>query len=397
MFKKLAFGSWYLAGAVISALLTETVIVKLKPGLTGKELGFLTLVTTFPWVIKPIWGLVIDKWGSMFWWAICTSVLVAASVLALPGVENVHYGTVLLIALVLPQILRSIQDVAVDGLSIAVSEESERPGIQGAMQIGSILGALLGGAGATYVLGDMRWELLCQRIVVIAFVLGVVIPAVCKKYLVKKTVVEEKVTWKDLKAMLKTPTIWLTILLAVLSHPAQALTQPVFYKWWSDDLHYNAKTISMIIFVASFLQVPAALLGQYLVKKCSKDKAITISVLLVVAAYAAVALSRDGWWSKSVVFGLSIGTGFADACYTVVLYTILMGRADPRFKAMSFALFMAGFNLCTALGGVVGGHLIDDHWSTQGIFGLGALFQIGILFPVIWRHENERHRKNGLM
>jgi MFS family permease len=167
----LLFGAWYAMGSAISTLLTVTLADKLtKEHFSGKMLGSLMAVTALPWVLKPIWGILIDRFKTMYWWAMAASVAASFSVLVVAKVEaSLPYW--LIVALVLiPNILRSLQDVAVDGLSVAVSREEQRGAIQKWMRIGTIIGTLLGGAGAMYFMEKNSWFTVCVTMMVISVI-----------------------------------------------------------------------------------------------------------------------------------------------------------------------------------------------------------------------------------
>lgn len=377
----MVFAGWYLAGAAISTFLLGAFILKLKKeGMSPAETGALMAWAGLPWVIKPIWGGLVDRYRTKFWWAMVASAAVVPMILILPLLKGASFP-VIVMAVMLPSFVRALQDVAVDSLAIDVIDVEKRGMVQTWMKVGSILGVMLGGAAATYLLDRVAWHLICELLVVISIITGLLIP-----YLVGKSagVTEvkkgEAVKWKDFWQMLKQRSTLLGLLLAVLAIPAQAITSPVFYSWWTP---YGNDTIALIFAGAPWLQIPGAILGGVLAKKCSRGGAVMTSIFLVAMAYCLVGVSEQ--WSREAVIGLSWLTGFADSVYGVVLFTIFMDLADKRFTAMSFALYMAGFNLCTVWGNWLGGVLDGARGSgpVGGIFVTAGLLQLLVLVLVL--------------
>ncbi len=391
----LLFGAWYAMGSAISTLLTVTLADKLtKEHFSGKMLGSLMAVTALPWVLKPIWGILIDRFKTMYWWAMAASVAASFSVLVVAKVEaSLPYW--LIVALVLiPNILRSLQDVAVDGLSVAVSREEQRGAIQKWMRIGTIIGTLLGGAGAMYFMEKNSWFTVCVTMMVISVIIGVIVPWLLATTHIHEGQSATKPSWSDLGGTLKSPMIILGILLATVSIPAQQITGPLFYTWWNSP-GYSKGMVSVIFTWAPLFQILGAMLGGLLVKKMTKSMAVGVSLHLVALSYCAIGFKSN--WSEDFALGLSWLTGFSDTVYAVALFALLMDLADKKYTAMSFALFMAATNLCGLWGPWLGGELSTDGyymaaWSMDRIFLFAGLAQIMVL-PIVFSIEKAKRKQ----
>jgi MFS family permease len=147
-----------LVGGIISTFLGGTLVVKLQGGLTTEALGSLMAIAGLPWVLKPLWGGLIDKFKSTYWWAMAASAAVSFSVLGLAEVDTKTSYWLVVALVLLPNILRSLQDVAVDALAISASREDQRGAIQMWMRVGTIIGSLLGGAGAMWLSKKIPWK-----------------------------------------------------------------------------------------------------------------------------------------------------------------------------------------------------------------------------------------------
>lgn len=384
----LLFWAWYMMGSAISTLLTVTLADKLtKEHFSGKALGSLMAIAGLPWVLKPIWGILIDRSKTMYWWAMAASVAASFSVLVVAKVgASMPYWLIVTLVLI-PNILRSLQDVAVDGLSVAVSSEDQRGAIQKWMRIGTILGTLLGGAGAMYFMEKNSWFTVCVTLMVISIIVGVLVPWLLATKKIREGQSATKSSWRDLGGTLKSPMIIIGMFLATASVPAQQITGPVFYTWWNSP-GYSKGMVSVIFTWAPLFQLLGALLGGLLVKKMTKNMAVVVSLHLVALSYCAIGFKSD--WSEDFVLILSWITGFSDTVYAVALFALLMDLADKKFTAMSFALFMAGTNVCGLWGNWLGGVLSEDGVSVHNIFLLAGLVQLAVLPPLF---ELERLRR----
>lgn len=380
------FGAWYLMGSVVSTFLSGTLVVKIQKDITPGQLGSLMAISGLPWVIKPVWGLIIDRFKTMYWWAMAASVAVALSVLGLMTVES-HSYWLIVAAVLLPNVLRSLQDVAVDGLSISISQENQRGAIQTWMRVGTIIGSLLGGAGAMWLKDRMPWFTVCIDLMVVSIIVGVIVPWALASREAHESRAKVRISWKDLAGTFKNPAILLGLFLAVVSVPAQQITYPVFFTWWSSG-HYSKNMVTVIFLWAPLFQLIGAALGGWLMKKArSKGLAVAISAPFVVLAYCLVGVKAD--WTEEAVMALSWFTGMADTIYAVALFALLMDLADKRFTAMSFALLMAGVNLCGVWGPWFGGRLSEDGMSVAHVFLLAGLAQFVVL-PVVFAIEKRR-------
>ncbi len=386
------FGAWYLAGSIISTFLTGTLVVKLQAGLTQEQLGSLMAIAALPWVFKPIWGALIDRFKSMYWWAMAASVVVALSVLGLGAVGAKTSYWLIVAVVLLPNILRSLQDVAVDGLAVAVSREDQRGAIQMWMRIGTIAGTLLGGAGAMWMSTKAPWKEVCVAVAMISVLVGVIVPRMLASVQIRESRSEAKVSWKDFTGTLKSPMIILGLSLAVFSLPAQQITYPVFYKWWSSG-HYEKNMVTVIFLWVPLFQFIGAVLGGLLVKKIGKAWAVILAIGLVTAVYMAIGFKSD--WSQDYVMSLTWMTALVDTVYAVALFALLMDLADKRFTAMSFAMFMAGTNLCGVWGNWLGGVLSGGGLEVDEVFLLAATAQVLVIPIVIVLEKSRRTRANA--
>lgn len=376
----LLFGAWYLIGGIITTFLGGTLVMKLQGGLTPEALGSLMAIAGLPWVIKPLWGLVIDRFKSVYWWAMVASTAVAFSVLGLAAVDTKTSYWLVVALVLLPNVLRSLQDVAVDALAISASREENRGAIQMWMRVGTIIGSLLGGAGAMWLSKKIPWKEVCVLLVGISVLISVVLPTFLASNQVRESTSTTKASWKDFTVMIKSPVIYLGLLLAAVSLSAQQISSPAFYTWWSSG-PYDKDMVMLIFLWAPAFQIAGAVLGGVLVKFGGKIWATVFSVILVSVSYQLIGYRQD--WDQEAVMALSWATGLADTVYAVALFALLMDLADKKFTAMSFALLMAGTNVCGVWGPWLGGQMMASNWGVSMVFVFAGGLQLVVL-PILF-------------
>lgn len=379
----LLFGAWYFVEGLIGAFLVETLLARLyDKGLSKADGGAFLAIIGIPWIAKPLWGPLIDRYGKSYNWAMVTTLLTAVLVACLPLVDGAGYAMVV-VAVFLPNLARSFQDVAVDGLSIQLVEEKFRGEVQTAMKIGFYLGALLGGAFAIKLMkGGVEWWKLCVVMGMITALVGVCLPVIIRSYVgfrenEKK---KEQMKWSDVLAIVRNRNVWLALVIAALMYVAQGLTAPIFNPWIT-EIGYGDRFASFLAW-GTVSQVGGAVIGGLLWKFFPGKRAFVLAVLVEFAAYCLIGLLPNPL-SQSVVRALFCFNGFADGLYGVVLFTMFMDLVDLKFAATSFATYMAMTNLSESWANWVGG-ILGEHLPVAQVFLIAGLAQLVILLPLRW-------------
>ncbi|XP_018430694.1 PREDICTED: major facilitator superfamily domain-containing protein 3 isoform X2 [Nanorana parkeri] len=128
-------------------------------GLSLSHIG-LTRVLYLPWLLKVMWSPLVDGvWGRRLWLVLCTGGLGLCCLLCSllpPGTDLTSLAWLLL----LMHILSSMQDVALDAVSVAVLTQ-EQVGLGNSLQVVAYkLGSVAAGGGALTLLDMLGWRTL---------------------------------------------------------------------------------------------------------------------------------------------------------------------------------------------------------------------------------------------
>ncbi|MSP91751.1 MAG: MFS transporter [Myxococcales bacterium] len=115
-------------------------------------------VIALPWMLKPLWAPLVDRWGSRRRWiAACQAALALFAFLGAAVVDAGGLAAVLTLVAVL-NLCAATQDIAVDGLAIDLLPP-ERLGWGNAAQVvGYKVGMLTGGGVLVWLSGDFGWS-----------------------------------------------------------------------------------------------------------------------------------------------------------------------------------------------------------------------------------------------
>jgi MFS transporter, PAT family, beta-lactamase induction signal transducer AmpG len=147
--------SLYFAQGIPNVVVTGVSVVMLKRlGLENAQIAFYTSLLGLPWVLKPLWSPLVQRFGTRRGWTVLMQLLVGAGLavaaLALPVVDWVRY---VLAAFAFVAIASATHDVAADGfylLALSSHEQAWFVGIRStafrlAMVVGSGMLVMLAG------------------------------------------------------------------------------------------------------------------------------------------------------------------------------------------------------------------------------------------------------------
>lgn len=104
-----------------------------------------------PWALKFAWGPVVDRYGTRRAWIVPLQLLTVLLLVGLSWVDPGQDLQVLGVGMLLASVLAATQDVATDGLAVALLADEDR-GIGNGLQVGAYrLGMIVGGGGVLVV------------------------------------------------------------------------------------------------------------------------------------------------------------------------------------------------------------------------------------------------------
>ena len=157
-----------------------------EQGVSLTNLGFFKLLLV-PWLCKALWAPLVDKYGTKRKWLL-GSVLGLVVTCLLGCLVQQHQLLVLCVVLFLLNLFAATQDIAVDGLAIAILSEEELGQGNTAQVVGYKIGSIFGGGVLLWSLDWVGWTgmfLMLAALYIEAFMFVFVSPSI--RYLEKKT------------------------------------------------------------------------------------------------------------------------------------------------------------------------------------------------------------------
>jgi MFS family permease len=371
-----AQGMWYLPNQTLTIVLKER-------GLSAGQVANFFTITTVPWLIKPLYGLLSD-FVPLFGlrrksYLLLTSALAAAAGFALgAGAPHTYWwlaGLFTVMALGL-----AFTDVLVDALMV----ESGKPlGLTGAFQ------AVQWGAiyTASVLVGEVGGYLAERRSLGGSFVLASSFPAI--SLLMTVLFVREAPARADREAFRETMAairaavaerdVWV-VAGFILFWTFSPSFGPALLYYQTDVLRFSQQFIGHLGALGSIAAVAGAFIYAPLSRKVPLKRLINLSIGIGVVGTLAYLLYRDPWSAVAIdiVFG---GVGMI----TQLAFLDLAAKSCPRHvEATFFALLMSVFNGGTQGAQVVGGHLYDWlGYTPLVLISSGATALAWLLVPLV--------------
>ena len=371
-----AQGTWYLPNQTLTIALKER-------GLSAGQVATFFTISTIPWLVKPLYGLVSDFFP-LFGrrrksYLLLTSAFAAAAGLALGLVAPPSYwwlaGLFTAMGLGL-----AFTDVLVDALMV----ESGKPlGLTGAFQ--SVQwGAIY---AASIVVGEVGGYLAERRQLSAAFVLASLFPLV--SLLMVATSVREAPVPADRAAIRETlaavrtalgdSTVWIVAGFVFFWTFSPSFGPALLY-YQTDVLGLSQQFIGHLAALGALAAVAGAFVYAPLSRRVPLYRLINIAIGVGVVSTLAY-LAYRGPWSALVIDTVFGGVGMI----TQLAFLDLAAKACPkRVEATFFALLMSVYNGGTQGSQVLGGYLYDSIGYAPLIFvsaGVSAL--AWILVPLV--------------
>jgi MFS family permease len=350
------------------------------------RISALTSTLALPWTIKWLLAPLVDAARVAGWslraWIGGTQLLMAASLLPLALLDPAEALPLLLPLLLVHATAAALQDVGIDALCIAVTEEHERGSVNGWMQAGMRAGMALFGGGALVVAATagpraVVLALIGLQVLVLLLLLGV--PARAGARAVLSGAPRLPAMLRD--AFLRRST-WVGLLFALVAgagFEAVGGLESVFLVNRGLPTHtlgwfaLGPKTLCL---------VGGALLGGPLADRWGRRR----SLLLFQGLFAAGVLLVAGLDAREVPAspGLLVALGalwFATGLFLSASYALLMDLTDARVAATQFSAFMGATNACEAWSVRAAGQLVPAHGYPYA-FAMMALVSL-VALPLV--------------
>jgi len=346
-----AQGMWYLPNQTITIVLKDR-------GLAAGEVADFFLVTTVPWLIKPLYGLISDfvpLWGRRrkSYYVLTTLLAIVAGVALALWTGHPYWPMAL--GFTIMGLGLAFTDVLVDALMV----ESGRPrGLTGAFQ--SVQWAAI--TASSIVVGLLGGQLAGARNLTLAFAIAALVPAI--SLVMGLGFIEEppaaadraalRQTWRAIIAATRDRTVWIVAGFIFFYEFSPSLG-PAFLYYQTDVLQFSQEFIGALDSVYYAAAVVGALVYAPLSRRAPLRRIIVISIVAGVISTLAYLLYRDAVSAVciQVLFG-------AVGMVTQLAFLDLAAKACPRHvEATFFALLMSVFNAAAQLSQNVGARLYD--------------------------------------
>jgi MFS transporter, PAT family, beta-lactamase induction signal transducer AmpG len=386
----------YFVQGLVGAFLGMTLLHYLQNLLQGgqaigkEEAGYFLGLLGAPWIIKPIFAPLVDKWSSknshrgrarlcFDWIALSTVVMIVGLVL----IVNSDEASTMMHAAILVNLARAIQDVATDALAIHTVAREGRGPMQSSMAAASFLGELLGAAGLIALISTLGWYVLVNLVALLLLVFGLIWPMMLLATV--RPVSEgfcEGPGWRImLKSTLKWSVFW-ALLLGLTANICDGGTAPVIEVWIYQDLGYSNEGMASLLAFNGWFKILGSMLGGWFVYKLVQELGVAISLIGKVFAYLAIGMLASYWSSYVLVYVLVMCTAIFEGAFVVAMRTYFMDLTSKSAAATQFAVYMAAMNASTSLAGAAGG-LIGENFAVATVFTLVAGLQLVSLVPLV--------------
>ena len=345
-------GMYYVSAQPVTFTLKE------RLGLSAAEVGLFGWITLFPWVVKPVYGLLSDsvplfgRRRKSYFLITCTLATIAG--LALAAQPAPHYWSLALLIMLMAFGI-AFNDVLTDAMMV---ENGKPLGLTGAFQAvqwgainaATILVGIIGGHFAQQ--GNLRGAfLVASAFPCVAGIMGLLFihepPAKARREELREAL-------QGIRMAVGNRTMWIVAGFLFFWTFSPSIGIPLYY-FQTDKLKFSQQFIGML----GSLSAGAAIVGAFfyapISRRFSLYRIIVVSIALGVVG-TLVYLVYDG-----PVSAMLIDTSFGGIGMIIQLaFLDLAAKACPKHaEGTFFALLMSVYNLGTQGSQVTGGYLYD--------------------------------------
>lgn len=347
-----AQGMWYLPNLPITFLLKDTF------GLSAAQTATFFGITTVPWLIKPLYGLLSDffpLWGqrrrSYF--------ILASGIAALMGLTLTLMGSYtywgIATFFTLMGLGLAFTDVLTDALMV---ENGQRLGLTGPFQAIQWTAISL----ASIVVGIGGGWLAQRKLLSLTFLIATVFPVITLAmgiFVIREpsgTAGERRFreTWAAIRSAMQSRTLWIVAGFVFFYNFSPSFGPALVY-YGTDILHFS----KLFIGTLDSLAYASGILGSFCYFTFSKSVPFKYLIHFAIAAGVIATLCYLGYRNEPSAIVLSLVFG-AVAMFIQLTFLDLAAKACPkRVEATFFALLMSVYNGAVQLSQITGGWLYD--------------------------------------
>ncbi len=374
----------------------------IEQGVAAGEVASYVALCTLPWAFKLVAGPFMDRFtwpslGTRRPWVMLTQALLVLSLVA--SVFVVGNSPELALLGVMGFLINSAaatQDVAVDGLAIAVLPQSERAQANAFMAFGQVVGVgLFGGLSGT-LLANFGFQVaaaVAATSVALIWLLALFVREREGDRLLPWTAGVDRgevavpggllSVFRSLQRSLRLPNSLVLLLASFIGWAGYGIafvTAPVFAV---SELGFSSETYSQVASVLNVAAAATAILIGGLLDRFGVQRALVLSLLTLAALFVVFAVVEPWWSSTILVVGIWAAIMLSSQMFFIGFIATNMNMTWQTIAATQFAVYMALSNLSQAAGSAIYARLTELSYPTVFVLvALTYLLAAGLYFRV---------------
>ncbi len=362
----------YVAQGLPNGFFTQALPVLLRErGLSLEGIGLASALNV-PWTLKAIWAPLVERTGTPRAWILALQALTAVVLLGISGLEPSGTLVPLLALVLVVNTLSATQDVATDGLAVAMLNEQERGPGNSVQVAGFRIGMILGGGALLVAYARLGWAITFVSMASVLIVttapllletaVGAVRPASAHRG-------GNPWSWFGLPGAFS----WSLVLLSwkIGDYLATGMLRP-----WMVDSGVDIERIGWIMGIGGF---GAGLLGAglagVLLPRMERQRAVVAFGLVQASGIVGYALvvgaSATGWGLNAAI----LYEHFVGGLGTVALFTAMMDASRTSDGATDYTVQASLVVVSSGLGSVFSG-FIATHLGYPQLFWIAAVVSL---------------------
>jgi PAT family beta-lactamase induction signal transducer AmpG len=342
-----------------------------ESGVALATIGFLSALS-LPWMIKPVWGPLVDRYGTRRRWIVPLqaglALTCAAAALAPPTSRP---GMTALLGLVfLMNVFASTQDVAVDGLAVDLLRPEDLGVGNTAQVVGYKVGMLTGGGVLVGLSPDLGWRglfLVMAGLVTLALLVTLTVREAPRRP-------AERESFRDIYRTLATA-LWrretAVLVVFLATYKLGESMNDTMWKPFLVDAGLGARFIGWVNGTLGMAaSIAGSVAGGWLATVMPLERALWIPATARLGPLGAQAVVAAVAAGKTAVAAVVVAEHFCGGALTTVVFATMMARTDKRVGATHF----------TALAAVEVFGKFPGAWISGPVaqaFGYPAVFALG--------------------
>jgi MFS transporter, PAT family, beta-lactamase induction signal transducer AmpG len=355
-------------------------VVLRAQGVDLKTIGASSLLL-LPWGLKFLWGPIVDRTGSRKRWIVPLQLATVAVLLGLATIEPTRSVQALVVGMLLASLLASTQDVATDGLAVALLRPEER-GLGNGLQVGAYrFGMIVGGSAVLVIYGRAGPP---AAFAAMAFLLALATAPILLMREPSRAPDAVTVTLRSVLAAVRQPGIGPWLLLLSVYKAGEAATGPMLKTllvdagWALEDLAWTSGLLG------SAAGLCGALFGGWATGRIGRRPALVgFGVVQAAGIALCVVPAVTGQGAGACLVVEHVTSGMA----TAALFTKMMDKCRPGLEATDYTLQASVVVLATGVAGSLSGTLADavGYGPHFALCALLALIGAGVAARVVER------------